>query len=96
MTIRARANRREPKKRARSSSPGVLLSRLEGQSRTSRRATTPIDPGLRAVLEELGRMAADAVLERMHNTMSTEAADKAFRNTPQNIDGKRRRVKDSD
>ncbi len=72
MTMRARANRWEPQRRTRSSSPGVLLSHLGGQRRTSRRAIPPNDPVLRAFLEEVGRMAADAVLERMRNSLNAK------------------------
>lgn len=96
MTMRAKANRREPQRKTRSSSSGVFLSRLEDQRRTSRRATPPGDPGLRAFLEELGRMAADAVLERMQNTLSTKTDDKAFRKTLRGIYSKRRQVEGSD
>lgn len=42
------------------------------QPRTPRKASPPSDPALRTFLEEVGRMAADAVLERMHNSLNTK------------------------
>ena len=48
------------------------LSRPDSQRRTTRRVAPPSDPGLRAFLEEVGRMAADAVLERMRNSLNAK------------------------
>lgn len=82
MTLRVRANRWESQKETRTPSPAAHLSRHEGQRSTSRRAATPSDPSLRAFLEEVGRIAADAVLERMQNTLSTQTVEKVSRKSP--------------
>lgn len=47
--------------------PAHQPSRPESQRRTAGRAAPPTDPGLKGFLEELGRMAADAVLARLSN-----------------------------
>ena len=47
--------------------PASQPSRPERRRRTAGRPAPPADPGLRAFLEELGRMAGDAVLARLAN-----------------------------
>ena len=85
MTLRARANRGESQRGTRTSSPAVHLSRPGSQRRTSRGVAPPSDPGLRAFLEEVGRMAADAVLERLQNTPNIQAVGEASRKSPRVI-----------
>jgi len=53
-------------------SPVRRLSRAGSRGRMVGRAAPPADPGLRAFLQELGRMAADRVLERFRNGLKTK------------------------
>lgn len=48
----------------------------------ARRAAPPSDPGLRSFLEELGRMAADALLARVRNGLNTKGVGEASISSP--------------
>lgn len=65
--------------------PAHPPARPQRQPRTLRRAVPPSDPGLRAFLEELGQMAADAILERLHNSTNAKGFDQLTIKSPRAI-----------
>lgn len=63
----ARANRRELQSGKHAPSPSPRLRHPGRQGRTAKPAAPPAHPDLKTFLEEVGRMAADALLARVRN-----------------------------